>query len=105
MKALITSFELPDFDTQKILESSEKGVNNYLKRPGLVYKAYLLNPEAKKFGAVYLFENEQTLNEFVTSDRWKNQIPAIWGVAPTASDFDVPILVDNTRYKVIRPGP
>ncbi|RJR26008.1 MAG: hypothetical protein C4582_02710 [Desulfobacteraceae bacterium] len=55
------------------------------------FKSWWCDEEKGEWGAFYLFETEDALRDYVTSERWTKVIPAKYGCAPT--------------WRAVEPGP
>jgi hypothetical protein len=65
--------------------------------PGLFSKVWWSNSEKGEWGAMYIFNSEEDLQEYLRSDRWLNKIPQKYGYKPEiVSVLDLgPILYKN----------
>ena len=56
--------------------------------PGLYSKCYWVNQEREEWGALYVFDSEEDLDSYLTSDLWVNKIPAKFGCKPEVTILD-----------------
>ena len=50
--------------------------------PGVFSKCWWCNQEKNVWGAYYIFNSEQELQEYITSDLWVNKVPEKYGAVP-----------------------
>ena len=50
--------------------------------PGLFSKVWWCDSEKGEWGAMYIFDSEDDLQEYIHSDRWMNKIPEKYGYRP-----------------------
>ncbi len=61
--------------------------------PSLYAKTWWVNEEQNQWGAMYIFDCQKDIDEYLASDRWKNIIPKKYGCTPKATILDLgPIL-------------
>ena len=48
----------------------------------LYSKTWWVNPEKNEWGAMYIFNSQKELDEYVASDRWRNKVPEKYGCKP-----------------------
>ncbi len=65
--------------------------------PGLFSKVWWCDSEKGEWGAMYIFNSEEDLQEYLHSDRWLNKVPQKYGYKPEiVSVLDLgPILYKN----------
>jgi len=77
-------------------EMREKFMGSYpifKDMPSLVGKFWWLNREKGEWGALYIFNQEKDLQEYLASDLWLNKVPAKYGCKPEATVLELgPIL-------------
>jgi len=72
----------------------------YLGMSTLIRKYYIFNPETRKGGGCYLFENQASA-EKVFDDQWKSVVSEKYGSAPEIVFFETPVVVDNVSDQII----
>ncbi len=50
--------------------------------PGLFSKVWWCNSEKGEWGAMYIFNSDEDLQEYLHSDRWLNKVPQKYGYKP-----------------------
>jgi hypothetical protein len=73
---------------------------NYLNKPGLIRKYYLLSEDGHSVGGVYLWESRE-LAEQVYTDEWREYVKQTFGEYPSLVYFHTPLVVDNLSGEVI----
>ena len=97
MITAIVNFSLPpEMTPGKAAAAFEASAPNYRNLRGLVRKYYLYDDDRKIGGGVYLWENREAADALYTDD-WKAMIRERFGVEPTISFFDSPVIVDNAN--------
>ena len=56
--------------------------------PGVFSKCWWCNQEKNVWGAYYIFNSEQELQEYITSDLWVNKVPEKYGAVPEVTIVD-----------------
>lgn len=72
----------------------------YREISGLIRKYYLLSKDGETAGGVYLWNSQQDAERLYT-DEWKKFIREKYGVEPSLTYFDSPVLVDNVSGEII----
>jgi hypothetical protein len=68
--------------------------------PGLFFKSWWTNQEKGEWGALYIFDSEKDLREYISSDLWVNKIPEKYGCKPEVTLLDPgPIIAKETLTK------
>jgi hypothetical protein len=63
----------------------------------LVSKCWWCNQEKGEWGALYIFNSEKELQDYITSDLWLNKVPAKYGCTPEMTILEPgPILSKKT---------
>jgi len=68
MHILIINFELHDLTHAAFEHIAQEAAPAFAEIPGLVSKHYLSNPDTNTYGGVYIFENEQAVRDYQSSD-------------------------------------
>ena len=66
-------------------EMREKFIGSYpifRDMPGVFGKCWWCNQEKGEWGALYIFNSEKELRDYITSDLWLNKVPAKYGCKP-----------------------
>jgi hypothetical protein len=56
--------------------------NAFRDMPGLFSKVWWSDSEKGEWGAMYIFNSEEDLSEYLHSDRWLNKVPQKYGYRP-----------------------
>lgn len=102
MYAMIAVFTLPegtDWDAMRAL-ARERAEAYYLNMPGLVSKAFIIDPERRHYGGQYVWETRAAMDAFIASDLFRGAI-AKFG-EPEFRFYDVPAYVE--RGALVAPG-
>lgn len=67
---------------------------------GLFQKTYVLYPDGVTIGGVYLW-NSRREAEAMYTDSWRAFVREKYGVDPTVTYFESPVVVDNVAQKVL----
>jgi len=73
---------------------------NYLGLDGLVRKYYLLSADGRTAGGVYLWRSRAAAEGFY-NEAWEEFIKEKYGVRPTVTYFQSPVIVDNLRGEIL----
>ena len=95
MTTVVTHFALPAAITRDeakriFLTTAPK----YRGLPGLVRKYYHVSDDGRATGAVYLWKSRADAERLYTRD-WAQFVFEQYGVHPSVSFFDCPVVVDN----------
>ncbi len=55
---------------------------HFKEMPSLYAKTWWVNEEKNEWGAMYIFNSQKELDEYVASDRWQNKVPEKYGCKP-----------------------
>lgn len=50
--------------------------------PGIFFKCWWVNQEKNEWGALYVFDSLEQLNDYLKSDLWVNKVPEKYGFTP-----------------------
>jgi hypothetical protein len=79
-KALWVVFRPEKLDSTAEMREKFKGAYSIFRdMPGLLSKCWWCNQEKGEWGALYIFNSEKDLQEYITSDLWLNKVPAKYG--------------------------
>jgi hypothetical protein len=87
----------PGFTRERIVAAMQSTVPQYQRLPGLERKYFTLSDDGK-FGGVYLFHSRGEAQAWF-SDAWKAKSLATYGVSPTVTYFDAPIVIEGPAAK------
>ncbi|PLX36089.1 MAG: monooxygenase [Hyphomicrobiales bacterium] len=71
----------------------------YLDKAGLIRKYYIFEPETRKGGGCYLFENREVA-EASFDDTWRALVLDKYKSEPEIRLFETPVIVDNTTGRI-----
>jgi len=101
MITAVTTFTLPKpvtrEEARKIFLSTAP---NYKGVPGLFRKVYWRSEDGTSVGGFYLW-NSRSEAEAVYTDSWRSLVRQKYGVDPTVTYFDSPVVVDNVTQQVL----
>ena len=72
----------------------ESSAPKYQNLAGLIRKYYIRSEDGRIAGGIYLWESRQAA-ERVYSGEWRERVENLYGVKPTITWFDTPVVVDN----------
>jgi len=72
----------------------ESTAPKYQNVPGLIRKYYVRSEDGRVAGGIYLWETRAAA-ERMYSDGWRAMVTKVYGVEPTVTWFDTPVIVDN----------
>ena len=101
MITVITNFKLPKPITKEearsiFLSTAPK----YQNVAGLIRKYYVLAEDGCSVGGVYLWQSRVEAEALFT-ESWKLVVRETYGVIPSVSYFDSPVVVDNLASEII----
>ena len=95
MTTVVTRFPLPaNVPTEQIRAGFTEAAPHFQNVPGLVRKQFLLSPDGKTAGGVYLWSDEAAARSFML-ERVAPMIRAKFRVEPTIEFFESPVIVEN----------
>src|SRR4051812_17329896 len=66
----------------------------YRNLPGLVRKYYICSEDGRTVGGIYLWESRAAA-ERLYNDEWRARVEQLYGVKPSFTWFETPVIVDN----------
>jgi quinol monooxygenase YgiN len=100
MRALFVNFNVPGKSVDEVVELMEPFVPAFSDLPGLLAKIWLADADDNRYGALYLWRDEEALDDFLASDLWKSV-----GSNPAFANFDIrPFAVIEDFTKATQPG-
>lgn len=95
MITALVQFKLPQPVTREKARELFKGMApKYRDVPGLVRKYFLLTHDGASVGGVYLWNSKEDA-ERLYSTEWKKSIEDRYGLPPSITYFESPVVVDN----------
>lgn len=73
---------------------------NYRGVAGLFRKCYILSLDGSTAGGVYLW-NSRAEAEAAYTDSWKALVREKYGMEPSITYFDSPVVVDNVTHEIL----
>lgn len=102
MQALTAIFTLPaETDWQALRATAQARVNLYTDVPGLRSKSFVLSPERRQYGGLYVFESREALDAFVRSALFAGAVETFG--QPELRAFEVVVAVEQGQ--VLNPEP
>lgn len=84
MHALFVNFTVPDKSPDEVIELIQPLVPSFANLPGNLAKIWLADAEAGRYGALYLWREDEDMQAYLGSDLWK----AVQD-HPALAEFDV----------------
>ena len=101
MITAIIQFKLPQpLSREEAREVFSGTAPKYREIHGLVRKYYVLSQDGRTAGGVYLWNSQKDAERLYT-DEWKQFIFDKYGVLPSVTYFESPVIVDNTIGEII----
>lgn len=101
MITALVQFKLPQpISREEAREIFSGTAPKYRKIHGLVRKYYILSLNGETAGGVYLWNSREDADRLYT-DEWKQFIFGKYGVLPSVSYFESPVIVDNITGKIV----
>ena len=95
MITAMVQFKLPQpISRSQAREKFSETAPKYREIAGLIRKYYLLSEDGGTAGGVYLWESREAAKGLYT-DAWRNFVLEKYGVLPSVSYFETPVVVDN----------
>jgi quinol monooxygenase YgiN len=100
MHALFVNFNVPGRSVDEVVELLEPLVPAFSELPGMLAKIWLADGDGNRYGALYLWRDQEALEDFMASELWKSV-----GSHPALTNFDVrPFTVVEDFTKATQPG-
>lgn len=101
MITALVQFILPQsLSREKAREVFSGTAQKYREIHGLIRKYYILSQDGRTAGGVYLWNSEEDAKRLYT-DEWKQFIFDKYGVLPSVTYFESPVIVDNVTGQII----
>lgn len=89
-KALWVVFSPKDpVDLKKMREMYMGSYPHFKDMPSLYAKTWWVDEEKNQWGAMYIFNSQKELDEYLATDRWTNKIPEKYGCTPEITILDI----------------
>ncbi len=69
-------------DVDKLREMYLGSYPHFADMSSLFSKTWWIDPEKNEWGALYIFNSQSDLEEYVASDRWQKTVPEKYGYKP-----------------------
>jgi Putative mono-oxygenase ydhR len=91
----LVEFSLPQPITRDQAKDTFQGTApKYRGVPGLLRKYYVLSPDGRKAGGIYLWQSRAAAEQVYTAE-WRAFVRGKYGADPTITWFECPVVVDN----------
>lgn len=101
MITALVQFTLPQpLPIKKACEVFSGSAQKYREIHGLIRKYYILSQDGRTAGGVYLWDSKEDANLLYTEE-WKQFIFDKYGVLPSVTYFESPVIVDNIIGKIL----
>jgi len=87
-----------DFDSEKICRIAETARPSFEKMPGLRWKAFTFNPEAREAINFSVWDSEEAAKAFF-NEELVQRVTGLYGVRPSIAFVEIATLVDNAATK------
>ena len=77
-----------------------ENAHRYIKVPGLVRKHFGYSDDGKTVVGIYIWQSRRAADEFY-SPQWVAGVTDRWGVAPTRTDYEIPLTVESADGTVM----
>jgi hypothetical protein len=102
MITAIVQFTLPQpISLEKGREIFSGTAPKYREIPGLLRKYYLLSPDGRTAGGVYLWQSRKEAEALYNED-WRKFIREKYNTDPVVTYFESPVIVDNLTGEIIK---
>lgn len=101
MITALVHFNVPEpISAEAMAELSEANAALYKGKDGLVRKYYVRSEAGTEVGGIYLWEDKAVAEECY-DDEWRQRVTEAYGVAPTITWLETPIVVDNRHDEIV----
>src|SRR4051794_10429648 len=95
LMTVVTRFPVPtNMTDEEIRDAINEAAAHFRNIPGLIRKQFLLSPDGRITGGVYLWNDEATARSFML-EKVAPMIRARFRVEPTIEFFETPVIVEN----------
>ncbi len=96
--AVVVTIPLPpQAPREYIIGKFEEAVPQYQAISGLMRKYFTISDD-RKFGGIYLWKSRAAAQAWFT-DAWKAKAVATYGVEPSVTYFDAPVIIEGKNAK------
>ena len=97
MITAIVQFKVSDDMTkEQVFENMKNVAPRFENMPGLIRKNFLFDGETGVGGGVYTWETREAAEGvYAEGGPWRDAIRNLYGVEPSITWFDTPVIVDN----------
>ncbi len=89
MHILIVNFQLKDLSEEDYVKSCEQEAPAFAELPGLISKVWLADRETNTYGGVYMWQDQQAMENYLTSELFNAVATDPNLVSVTSKDFAV----------------
>jgi len=101
MITVLVQFKLPQPVThEQAREIFLATAPKYREIPGLFRKYYIRTEDGATAGGVYLWKTRADADRLYTQE-WKQMVRERYGVDPSVTYFDCPVVVDNISQEIV----
>ncbi len=101
MITALVQFTLPQpLDRNQAAEIFAGTAPKYREIDGLVRKYYILSPDGKTAGGIYLWNSQEDAEKLYTEE-WNQFIFEKYGTKPKVTYFECPVIVDNIVGQIV----
>ena len=104
MITALVQFKLPQpISRDQAREMFSASAQKYRDISGLIRKYYVLSPDGKTAGGMYLWNSQENAEQLYTAE-WEQFIFDKYGTLPSVTYFDCPVIVDNVVGEIVIDG-
>ena len=97
MVGVNVSFQYEDsFDRTRVIGVADNARTTFEGMPGLRYKFFTLDESTRRANNFYVWDSKEAALDLFT-DELREQVTALYGVAPTIEFVEITQFVDNSR--------
>jgi hypothetical protein len=100
MHVQVVTYRLADISDPEFIEANREFADMMATMPGLLAKVWLKDPDEKIYGGVYLWEDRQSCQNFLTGELWGEVLKDETVMGLTSHDYTV----NDELTKVTQPG-
>jgi len=101
---MITAIVLFPMDETETVETAaakfRESAPRYVDRPGLLRKAYIFDPEARRGGSCFILADRAAADAMFNAE-WRDFVTAKYGAPPDLTIYESPVTVDNVAGVII----
>jgi len=101
MITALVQFNVPrPLSRERAREVFSSTAPKYREVHGLIRKYYILSQDGETAGGVYLWKSQEDAERLYTEE-WKQFILEKYGVLPSVTYFESPVIVDNITGEIV----